>query len=130
MNTEHQITPPPEMVQKWLCSDDFPWGPLEQRSITITTNRLQNVATQAAQWGADQQLEAPDTWIRTEIKDRLRPANRIADDHRADMRPQPPSLKEQALSLVPESGGISMRRSYSPNELLTIRAALESLPND
>ena len=42
----------------------------------------------------------------------------------------PPSLKEQALSLVPESGGISMRRSYSPNELLTIRAALESLPND
>ena len=41
---------------------------------------------------------------------------------------QPPSLKEQALSLVPESGGIPMIRTYSPSELLTIRRALEALP--
>jgi hypothetical protein len=43
---EHPITPPPELVQQWLCSNDYPWGPLEQTSITITTNRLQNIATE------------------------------------------------------------------------------------
>jgi hypothetical protein len=43
---------------------------------------------------------------------------------------QSPSLKEQALSLVPEPGGIPMNRFYSPDELLTIRKALEALPND
>jgi hypothetical protein len=47
------ITPPPELVQQWLCSDDYLWGPLEQKSITITANRLQNVAARAAlaRWG-------------------------------------------------------------------------------
>ena len=52
MSMTNPLTPPPELVQQWLCSDDYLWGPLEQTSITITTNRLQNVATQAAQWGA------------------------------------------------------------------------------
>jgi hypothetical protein len=53
--TESYPVPPPELVGQWLCSDDYPWGSLEQSSITITTNRLQNVATQAAQWGANAQ---------------------------------------------------------------------------
>jgi hypothetical protein len=53
------ITPPPELVQQWhVLTTDYLWSPLEQTSITITTNRLNNVATQAAQWGADQELEA------------------------------------------------------------------------
>ena len=51
-NQQHPITPSPELVQQWLCSDDYPWGPLEQTSITITANRLQNIVTAAAQWGA------------------------------------------------------------------------------
>jgi hypothetical protein len=43
-------------------------------------------------------------------------------------RPEPLSYREQALILVPEPGGIPMKRTYSPNELLIIRRALESLP--
>jgi hypothetical protein len=93
MTNQHPITPPPELVQQWLCSDDYLWGSLEQTSVTITTNRLQNVATQAAQWGADQELEACCEWLeqnqgRWEIPASLRDAR----------RPNPPSLKEQALA--------------------------------
>jgi hypothetical protein len=53
LNQQHQA-PPPELVQQWLWSDDCSLGPL----ITITSNRLQNVATQAARWGDDQRLKA------------------------------------------------------------------------
>ena len=63
MTMTNPITPPPELVQQWLCSDDYQWGPLEQTSITITTNRLQNVAIRAAQWGADMELEACVNWL-------------------------------------------------------------------
>jgi hypothetical protein len=34
MTNEHPITPPPELVHQWLCSDDYLWSPLEQTSIT------------------------------------------------------------------------------------------------
>ena len=84
-------SPSPELVGEWLCSEDYPWGPLEQASITITTNRLQNVATQAARWGADQELEACCKWL-----PKLPPWS--ADDLRKHRRPKPPSLKEQALA--------------------------------
>ena len=88
---KHLITPPTELVGEWLCSEDYSWGPLEQASITITTNRLQNVATQAARWGADQELEACCKWL-----PKLPPWS--ADDLRKHRRPKPPSLKEQALA--------------------------------
>jgi hypothetical protein len=58
------FNPPPELVQQWLCSNDYLWGPLEQTSITITANRLQNIATVAAQWGAEQELEACCEWAK------------------------------------------------------------------
>ena len=60
----HLITPPTELVREWLCSEDYPWAPLEQASVTITTNRLQNVATQAAQWGYQQAVEELKTFLR------------------------------------------------------------------
>ena len=87
------ITPPPELVQQWLCSEDYPWGPLEYTSITITTNRLQNVAAKAAQWGAHQELEACCKWL-----PKLPPWS--ANDLRKHRRPKPPSLKEQALAAL------------------------------
>jgi hypothetical protein len=115
------IAPPPELVQQWLCSDDYPWGPLEQTSITITANRLQNVATQAAQWGADQELEAC-------LEHLFRRGFSDADILclRNARRPKPPSLKEQALAaleVIPKLVGFESERD-------TIRAALEALPND
>jgi hypothetical protein len=107
------ITPPPELVGHWLCSDDFQWGPLEQISITITTNRLQHVATQAAQWGADQELEAC-----CELVPGL--TNYLCNTR----RPKPPSLKEEAIGAL---HGIHDQGPTS-EQVVIIRRALESLP--
>jgi hypothetical protein len=114
VSTEHPITPPNELAQQWYRDAEHQLAPY-----------YVFVARCAAQWGADQQLEATDTWIRTEIKDRLRPANRIADDHRADMRPQPPSLKERSLQLLEtyNTSGVMLTADQAD----TIRQALEAL---
>ena len=117
--TNHPINPPQELVQQWLCSDDYLWGPLEQTSITITTNRLNNVATQAARWGSDQELEACCKWL-----PKLPPWS--ADDLRRHRRPKPPSLKEQALALI--DGCTDPEGDYlDDNALSIIRRALEAL---
>jgi hypothetical protein len=131
-NQQHPITPPPELVQQWLCSDDYLWGSLEQTSVTITTNRLQNVATQAAQWGADMELEACGRWIEDQLC--------MPPDARADVitklngsrRPKPPSLKEQALTALRDSpvDPVDEMLQLSADVELIIRQALEALPNE
>jgi hypothetical protein len=61
------IIPPPELsdeqVGNWLIDDDYPWEPSEPAVITITPSRLKNVARQAFQAGADQELEACCEWL-------------------------------------------------------------------
>ena len=59
----HPITPPPVLVGEWLCNDGYPWDPSENATITITTNRLRNVATQAARWGYDQAIKELETFL-------------------------------------------------------------------
>ena len=117
------ITPPPELVQQWLCSDDYLWGPLEQTSITITTNRLNNVATQSAQYGADQELEACIANINTMY------GKGKADWLRSMRRPRLPSLKQQAL-LQLDTLNADLAMHGKGCNLSQIRRALESLPND
>ena len=113
------ITPPPDLVQQWLCSHDFVWGPLEEPSITIMATRLQNVATQAARWGANQELEACCEW--TAIVGG-------ADALRAARRPQPPTLKEQAMRVLVENGtNLDGRMELDSTDIDTIRRALEAL---
>ena len=77
--SNHPITPPPELVEEWHSN-----SPLD-RGLTL--------ATQAAQWGADQQLAACCEWLRGEYDWGLAAALRLD----AELRPDPPSLKEQAL---------------------------------
>jgi hypothetical protein len=57
------ITPPRELVREWYGSEDCPDG----------ANALANyLCTQAAQWGADQELEACCEWLaRSDIGMRL-----------------------------------------------------------
>jgi hypothetical protein len=116
MTTTNSFVPPPELVQQWLFSDDYPWGPPEQTSITITTNRLQNVATQAAQWGSDQELEACCEWLAYEGHEHEHLALRAA------RRPKPPSLKEQALTVLDDCANCLDGAHEN-----TIRRALEAL---
>jgi hypothetical protein len=81
MTKQHPITPPPELVEQWW---DGTHGAFYE---------FEAVTSQAARWGADQELEACLAWI----------ANRYGDEShvvsllRAARRPKPPSLKEQAL---------------------------------
>jgi len=123
-NQQHPITPPSALVKQWLSSHDFLWGPLEQRSITITPNRLQHVATRAAQWGADQELEACEEWWALQLN--YTDQKYIVPYLRDYRRPKPPSLKKQAFAALEQievdfnTGGFGE----------TIRKAIEAMPND
>jgi hypothetical protein len=112
MTNQHPITPPRELMEQWAsekCYDERDW--LYEFHI----------ATRAAQWGADQELEACCEWLK-EGWDEIR-----ADKLRASRRPQPPSLKEQALEqLESVQCLLDMHKLRSD----TIRRALEALPDD
>ena len=88
MTQQHPITPPPELVQQW-------WEQADQYQDDPKTY-FDYVATEAAQWGADQELDACCEWLKT--KHWIEPE--FSDELRAARRPKPPSLKEQALALV------------------------------
>ena len=87
MTQEHPITPPPELTQEWSC--DCP--------LTDPFSREFYVATQAARWGADQELEACCEWILRSVPGYDK---HYADYLRAARRPKPPSLKEQAFEIL------------------------------
>jgi hypothetical protein len=107
------ITPPPELVQQWV---DAYFG-----GTVVQTNFNLDLANRAAQWGADQELEACCEWLASKVmSERKYPALRAA------RRPEPMSLKEQALQalglLIPFIGDEDKR-----TEADTIRRALEQL---
>ncbi len=111
MTENHPITPPPELVQQWV---DL----LTQGSITAFTT--------AAQWGAEQELEACCEWLRTESKTALWQTEAL----RAARRPKPPTLKEQALQALSEA--VKMADDAPPEGICSdqaniIRRALEQL---
>ena len=84
MTDQHPITPPRELVEQW----EEQWCDMPVIRPSINSY----MATQAAQWGADLELEACCEWL----------AYHAAWSFalRAARRPKPPSLKEQALALV------------------------------
>ena len=120
MTNQHPITPPPELVQQWHV----------EAMTGFRTNGIyeQDIATLAARWGADMELEACCEWIENAPFGFA--LNTSAYQLRAARRPKPPSLKEQALGLVSDVCGLPMMRAYSTDELLILRRALEALPND
>jgi hypothetical protein len=113
--TDHPITPPPELRQLWAQQAQRidPLDPVQW---------MQYVSEKAAQWGADQELEAccewfqefykTESWVKHDLK-----------HFRAARRPKPPSLKEQALETLKYP-----KDFWSQAEVDTIRRALEALP--
>jgi hypothetical protein len=122
MTQQHPIVPPWELVQQWREAPEF--SALSPCVIvTVTTTKLQDIATQAAQWGADQELEACCEWVDWKwsgIKSR---------ELRATRRPKPPSLKEQALQALAEADA-GLTELEWPQCSDTIRRALEQLPDN
>lgn len=80
-NQQHPIIPPPELVEQWYASAD-----------NASEDAILGVSNRAAQWGADQELDACCEWLAADHTPVL--GQRL----RAARRPKPPSLKEQALA--------------------------------
>lgn len=112
MIQQHPIIPPPELVQQWW---DGTHGALYE---------FEAVTTQAARWGADQELEACCEVLAREL---ICDGKHVATDLRMIRRPKPPSLKEQALVALHAvaTGANDMREQRQDFE--TIRLALEQL---
>jgi len=108
---QHPITPSLELVQQW--TDEIYGGP----GVVAASDDI-CLAKLAAQWGADQELEA------TLAEVSFLNSRALADRVRAARRPKPPSLKEQALKAAHIEVDPQGR-----NGSLIIRA-LEALPND
>jgi hypothetical protein len=110
MTMTNPITPPPELVEQW--SD------IKPMENAVVQNWVK-IATQAAQWGANKELEA----MLAELK-----ALHLPDGYAARLRdarrPKPPSLKEQAFAVLDHT-----QKGYGLAEvdLDTIRRALEAL---
>jgi len=123
---EHPITPPPELVQQWREAPEFSaLSPCVM--VTVTTTKLQDIATQAAQWGADQELEVCCEWIAAYPW--LDHPELLIKQLRAARRPKPPSLKEQALATLEEEPDDGKELLvFDTAQVNIIRRALEALP--
>ena len=101
MTNQHPITPTPELVDKWASET-----PANERFYT-------HIATQAAQWGADQQLQACMSWLT-----RSGYGQATADWLRAAVGPKPPTLKERiaaAIAAGDECTALSLLNEALPN---------------
>jgi hypothetical protein len=114
----HPITVPPELVKQWF--GDYYDCPVSGEISGVEAA----IATRAAQWGSDQELdgcfEEMNTWGAVTSY-----GGALADDLRSARRPKPPSLKEQALAALNEIED-EMRGPTTQEKI--IRRALEALP--
>ena len=118
---QHPITPPPELVHQWhkeACKDPC------NKSTFFESKTLKHIATQAARWGADQELEACCEWIHGWYGNGSR---EVVGNLYSARRPKPPSLKELALAAL---NVIEDKMLGPTTEEKLIRRALEALPND
>ena len=109
----HPITPPPELVQQW--------------ADMLSSRSDQAVFTMAAQWGANQELEACCKWLEKDLDAyELVGLRAVYLDHNlhAARRPKPPSLKEQALAVITNA---AICDHLSPEDEAILRRALEAL---
>lgn len=105
MTNQHPITPPTELVSKWID--------------LLASRSEEDVLIFATQWGADQELEVCCEWLDERAVLNGSTALRIA------RRPNSPSLKEQALAILDDCSDC-----LDGSHENTIRRALEALPND
>jgi hypothetical protein len=133
MNSQHPITPPPELERQWSTK-------YIETSMSFT-----DLVTEVARWGADQrgtaneaelqeardeELEACCKWLTEHTC--FHPNSDLIKDLRAAMRPKPPSVKEQGLESLDEV--IKCLKILVPGatadgiHIENIRRALEQLP--
>jgi hypothetical protein len=98
------------------------WRTLYLETYVGNLSKTEYIAANAAQWGADQELEAC-----CEALNEINPGKYWSQRLRVARRPKPPSLKEQALEAL-----VSINSNFHVygSDIETIRRALEALPND
>ena len=110
MTQQHPITPAPELVQQWAQI---------QAAEQAVVDHWQHIATRAAQWGADQELDACCEWLAEDHP-------YVSDNLRAARRPKPLSLSRVALlQLDVLSADLGM--NGAPVDFSQIRRALKRL---
>ncbi len=119
--TNQPISPPQKLVEQWR--NQAPEGMGSQI-------REMWIATQAVQYGADQELDACCKVICNSATNfsaaALLEAERGSGNLRTARRPKPPSLKEQGLGALK----LLKQRTTDPNIIEPLTRALEALPND
>jgi hypothetical protein len=114
MTENHPITPPSELLQLWFEQHhDYDKG-------------INELLIEAAQYGADQELQACIEWMTR--------MGYWGDDGKAipalyaARRPKPLSLKEQAMRVLLECGyTLDGRMELEPEDIHIIQRALESI---
>jgi hypothetical protein len=95
-------------------------GPSDEEIMELMPQQMRDDL--AAQWGADQELEACCEWL-----DRNTGRWDLLAELRAARRPKPPGLKDRALAAL---NVIEDKMLGPTTEEKLIRLALEALPND
>ena len=117
MSRSHPITPPDELVRQWrhqwICC-------LQKHDPDLQFELQCYIATAAARWGADQELEACCEWLDRRLFGR----DEIAE-LRAARRPKAPSKADLALAKLTSLEELAQAMGHSPDD--TIRRALERL---
>jgi hypothetical protein len=108
------IAPPPEVTGEWWIA----WDALDESERPPLEDFI---ATRAAKWGADQELEACIDWI--SVWHGLEHPELLIELLRAARRPEPPSLKEQAL----DAHNRMMAGEETQDDWAIVRRALEQL---
>jgi len=115
MTGKHLISPPLELIEQW-------------HSNSPLLDRGKEVAARAAQWGANQELEACCEVLVEKCFEGQ--ANLL----RGWRRPKPPSLKEEAMQalcrFMAGEGHDDCTEEEIEDDFKTIRRALDALPDD
>jgi hypothetical protein len=106
--------PPPKLVQQWYRDSEHQLAPY-----------YVYIAARAAQWGADQELEACCAWFQEFYKTESWVKHDLKH-FRTTRRPKPPSLKDQALDALNQADE-ELNESEWQQRSDTIRRALEQL---
>ena len=112
------ITPPRELMEQWASEKSY-----DERDWLYEFH----IATRAAQWGADRELEACCEWLHWQ---NLATHADLIPSLRTARRPKPPSLKEQALAALQEAAHMAddiPPQGICSDQIDTIRRALEAL---
>jgi hypothetical protein len=119
-NQQHPITPPFELINQWhkeACKDPYNGGAFIESKV------LKYITTAAAQWGADQELDACCEWTHDWYGNG---SGEVVGNLRIARRPKPPMLSEQALEDL-ESLIVDLANHGMGFKTTNIRRSLERL---